>query len=773
MSRFRNQFFACLLCISYLFNTAFTSLPGVCPEGCSGHGVCNLETKLCDCISGYLGVDCSLRTCPSNRAWVDIPTQNNTAHAPFTECSNMGTCVRSVGICQCRLGYTGPACEQTLCPYGPTSQGSFAFTGETASCSGNGRCMSLRQLSLYTDYRNYFGGEEYNGWDADRIFGCACEKGFTGPNCDQKECPRGDDPSTPGVDETQLIDCKCDSCTGGFYLTIHGQQTQFIPYDASPELIKYRLEQLEPVEMVAVKFVQGAQLCSSTGSITRITFQLPVSKWGNLGLLQVNGLRGPIVAVRTKGIFSRLNSTLHSTQRTKEITECSNRGICDRSTGVCGCIPGYESSDGLGKRGSKGDCGYRTQFSYTYKTENSTITSVCPVSNDRICSGHGKCSTATGTCLCNSPYTGLNCSLIECPDVPMWFGIVGRNHVNKAPCGNIGYCDYGTGICGKCSGTSKFTHFAGPSCQVMTCPTDLLGVPCGGNGTCLSLRKLTQFSYTPQKEIRPVIYDQPWDANMIRGCACHRAISVDNQYDLHYTAVTGSSFVNITNNSIAVNFLDNDDIIKYYRGPYSFAATDFKGYDCGQMLCPKGNYPFNHLGQNEIQRINCTSVVGGTFALIFRENHSLPINSNDTIYELKQRLEQLLTISKVAVRKNSEVFNDTICSAQGNYSIFVEFLTEFGDLPLMKWRRLSGDINLVISQYQKGTKTDLECSAMGICDEYSGVCKCKTGFGSSNGSLDSAGQRGDCSYFSELYTHKQHMTSMVGFTGIPKRDVEV
>ena len=29
-------------------------------------------------------------------------------------------------------------------------------------------------------------------------------------------------------------------------------------------------------------------------------------------------------------------------------------------------------------------------------------------------------------------------------------------------------------------------------------------------------------------------YTTPWDADMIRGCACARALSVDNQYDASY-----------------------------------------------------------------------------------------------------------------------------------------------------------------------------------------------------------------------------------------------
>ena len=40
-----------------------------------------------------------------------------------------------------------------------------------------------------------------------------------------------------------------------------------------------------------------------------------------------------------------------------ESAECSNHGTCDRGTGLCKCDPGWTSSDGMGKYGTKGDCG--------------------------------------------------------------------------------------------------------------------------------------------------------------------------------------------------------------------------------------------------------------------------------------------------------------------------------------------------------------------------------------------------------------------------------
>lgn len=80
-------------------------------------------------------------------------------------------------------------------------------------------------------------------------------------------------------------------------------------------------------------------------------------------------------------------------------SECSNKGICDRSTGQCACFPGFE---GEGCR---------------------RIT--CPNS----CSGHGQCVSMavsnadygawdekkTVECQCDPGYTGADCSLRKCP----------------------------------------------------------------------------------------------------------------------------------------------------------------------------------------------------------------------------------------------------------------------------------------------------------------------------------------------------------------------
>jgi len=54
------------------------------------------------------------------------------------ECSNNGVCDRSSGLCKCRSGFEGSACERMKC-------------GGTPTCSGRGRCLPIYQLAYQTD----------------------------------------------------------------------------------------------------------------------------------------------------------------------------------------------------------------------------------------------------------------------------------------------------------------------------------------------------------------------------------------------------------------------------------------------------------------------------------------------------------------------------------------------------------------------------------------------------------------------------------------------
>lgn len=98
--------------------------------------------------------------------------------------------------------------------------------------------------------------------------------------------------------------------------------------------------------------------------------------------------------------------------------------------------------------------------------------------------------------------------------------------------------------------------------------------------------------------------------------------------------------------------------------------------------------------------------------------------------------------------------------------VLIEFLTEHGDLPMLRADvgyldmngehifdiQYTGNFLMNITEYQRGTTQEVECSGLGICDYQKGQCNCMPGFGSSNGSIYAPGEYGDCSYFNPLYT---------------------
>lgn len=77
-------------------------------------------------------------------------------------------------------------------------------------------------------------------WDADKIFGCQCDRGFKGADCSLLQCPTGDDPLTLSqVNEVQLLSC---TATSGSFDLLFKRQRVAIQYDSTALQFQKALE---------------------------------------------------------------------------------------------------------------------------------------------------------------------------------------------------------------------------------------------------------------------------------------------------------------------------------------------------------------------------------------------------------------------------------------------------------------------------------------------------------------------------------------------------
>lgn len=216
-----------------------TTVDAACPNACSGHGSCGKFDE-CSCYTNFEGGDCSQRVCPFAPAWVasangdlnfdgdrydgteynlDYPiTQNaadgylKTQRSPgggweswpydalageghfYMECSNRGLCARNTGECECFEGYTGSACQRSVCPSG---------------CSGHGTCETISEMTSAASVN-------YKLWDKDMQRTCLCDPGYAGIACEERLCPVGDDPlTTDQVDDYMEIRVYADADFAG------------------------------------------------------------------------------------------------------------------------------------------------------------------------------------------------------------------------------------------------------------------------------------------------------------------------------------------------------------------------------------------------------------------------------------------------------------------------------------------------------------------------------------------------------------------------------
>jgi len=119
---------------------------------CSGHGACSgAPVWQCACEVGWNGYDCSLRACPTDRAWFDFPRANDEAHWALQECAGRGHSNRELGVCECEAGFRGAACATLDCPVGrirsSTAGGVFDYNNGGSDVTSKSTLMAQQQLS--------------------------------------------------------------------------------------------------------------------------------------------------------------------------------------------------------------------------------------------------------------------------------------------------------------------------------------------------------------------------------------------------------------------------------------------------------------------------------------------------------------------------------------------------------------------------------------------------------------------------------------------------
>ena len=698
-----------------------------CPNSCSGHGICGLYGS-CTCQDMFYGSDCSKLKCPNGTAWVDYPTATNVAHGIF-ECSNMGTCDTATGTCECREGFTGIACERLKC-----------LADESGlECAGNGRCMSMRMAAKIQNNVNLFRTLEYTNWDADKIWGCVCDKGFGGPLCVLKMCPTGDDPlTTSNTDnEVQTIDCRATS--GTFRVIFRDYKTSEIAYNANAATIKSALEAIPYLkEGVTVAFDGGSAPCSSSGLATKITFtnqpgDLPTIQLSKKYLVHSTSANLVLNAFGggATGTYGTPTATVNGN---RENIECSGQGECDYVTGTCSCRSGFQSSNGAATpaAGYRGDCGYIATPPTTCDIDNELLNKCNSGSTIQggVCTAE---NTALARCSCRAAttnsfgYSGAQCKTVNCPMGKPWHREAASTSTRDNTlemCSGVGVCDMATGVC-TCP-----LWAAGVACEKLACVVTGKTL-CSGIGSCnpMSVWATNSRNKVTGNLLGISYTDSPssWDHDRIYGCRCHRNV---------------------------------------YRGPKAGNVVNAYSYACTRMSCPHGDIPETLYQQDEVQEIYCRAT-GGSFTLSFRGETTRPIaynavammsNENSATNTLGTGLTESVQGKLHYLTEILDICYDGNCSgvkvsfssgsavcADAGITTSVTFTSQFSDLPLLTIDAsgLTGTVSTKVYEKVKGTKEYSECSNRGRCDATTGSCKCHIGYISSDG-YGGIGQRADC-----------------------------
>ena len=388
------------------------------------------------------------------------------------------------------------------------------------------------------------------------------------------------------------------------------------------------------------------------------------------------------------------NITLDTNAGIGEFYECSNNGICDRSTGKCICRDRYvdgvfeyraESSDGHGNLGGKGDCGHID-----------VTVDVCTAVGDNKCNGHGFCAGAFEQCSCVDGWFGYDCRNAACPKGRAWFdeAISTTEAHQLAECSNMGMCNRSAGIC-QCN-----EGYSGNACQYYDCPyNNVTGQMCGGHGWCYSMSEWYAqegLSYGDEADMRA--YPDTWDAFKIYNCLCAAYTTGGFMGNKRYPPVASKGIVS-------------------GRPVEQRNLMGWRGWDCSQRNCPVGEKITSSCDRSAVlekQYVYC-EYSGTPFTLTLDNIHySLPIAASYTATEIKAAIEYMPTIGNVSVEFTIDNGIATACSSEYNATwggFYITFLTDLGDLPLLSVQNTTAgaDSSVVVTEDTKGAIVSRQC----------------------------------------------------------------
>lgn len=264
-------------------------------------------------------------------------------------------------------------------------------------CSGHGVCRTISEIAAGAlnkfSYKSlgghrYFSGVRnafsYDRWDGSKHQSCICDPGYTGYDCTAKVCPRGDDPLTQGptscggapctwdIQSFTLADTTATTFRLGMVTSFNETVTAYASLDVAYMASGYvapanRASLLSGPTTVAgilqdalrglpgglyqrVEVYPAADASLVPGSDISRTFRVTfVGVAGSQEQLMVDAISGPgslwynpdhplydsgspVAASRSVVTLARGNF---------EELECSGRGLCDSSSGLCTCFAGF------------------------------------------------------------------------------------------------------------------------------------------------------------------------------------------------------------------------------------------------------------------------------------------------------------------------------------------------------------------------------------------------------------------------------------------------